>query len=190
MKGPVVLHTNSTKSLQSRTKPLSATQQRHRLNAATGYLMLGMAVPALRELDSLGETESLTAVELRADALRELGRFDDSLPLFEQVLAKEPASLNAAIGKAWCLKRLSRLEGAIDALRSSAIHHPREALIQYNLACYFALFSDKDRCLSHLGIALRLNSFFAELIDEEPDFDAIRSDEDFVNLVRTIARVA
>lgn len=184
-----MLHPQLAETARNSSKPLSAVQKRHRISAATGYLMLGMTAAAERELDSLGADESLDAIRLRGELYRETERHDDALKLYDKLLGIEPTAIDGAIGKAWCLKRLSRLDEAIQTLRIASNHHPREALIQYNLACYFALRHDKDRCLSYLGIALRLGPEFVELIDDESDFDSIRDDSDFVSLVETVSRV-
>ena len=166
---------------------LTPTQQRFRLDAATGYLMLGMSEAALRELADFEETSIPPVLRLRGEALREQERHGEALEQFDRLLGVRPSDLSAAIGKAWCLKRLSRIEEAIDTLRAAAPRHPNEALVQYNLACYFALTGDKDRCLSHLGIALRIDPSYVDLMPEEPDFDGLREDADLLDLVARVS---
>jgi len=51
--------------------------------------------------------------------------------------------------------------------------------VLYNLACYFALASDKVHALSWLGRAIRMESSLRELIPDETDFDSLRDDADF-----------
>lgn len=175
---------------RDKDRRLSAIQLRHRIEAATGYLMLGMVSQARREIQPLDGCDSLEVLRLRGEILREGERHNEAIIQFEKVLEVDSKDLSAYIGIAWCHKRLDRLNDAIDTLRAAALVHPREAIIQYNLACYFALADDKERCLSHLGISLRLDANYVELIDEESDFDKIRNDADFRSLVDTLVRVA
>ena len=166
------------------------TKQRFAIEAATGYLMLGMTKAALRELAPFRDTRLPPVLRLRGEALREQERHTEALREYDDLLHLRPGDLSAVIGKAWCLKRLDRLSDAIDTLRSGAAAHPSEALIPYNLACYFALQRDKARCLAHLGRALRMDASYVELIEAEPDFEGVRGDADFQELVEAVARVA
>lgn len=190
--------TTSTKTATKReqersTRPirsLSPAQVRHRLNASTGYLMLGMYDHALQELRPFSLRGSADVARLRGEIYREQDRHHEALTQFDIALDAQPDDLTASIGKAWSLKRLGCLNGAIDTLREAAEHHPREALVQYNLACYFALSGEKAECLSHLGVALRLAPAYVELIDDEPDFKPLRDDADFERMVSLVERVA
>ena len=163
---------------------LSPIQISKRLKAASGYLDLEMAEEALAELEPI-EIEGLRPLNwLRAAALIKLGHYESAERIYRDVLRKYPDDIQAAVGRAWCLKRLGRLDAAIRTLEKSVRLNPREAILQYNLACYHALSTDKARCLSRLGVAIRLDRSFATLVEEETDFDDIRDDADFSTLVQ------
>ena len=166
---------------------LSATQKRLRIDAAVGYLVLGMPAAAIRELDEFHDELLPQVMRIRGEAYREQEQHDHALREFEQLLNVQPDDLSAVIGKAWCLKRIDRLPEAIEALRDAVVSHPQEALIQYNLACYFSLAGDLPRCLTHLGRALRMDAHYGDMIADEPDFDGVRSEDAFQTLLKSAA---
>ena len=162
---------------------LSPVQISKRLQAASGFLDLEMPEQALAELKPI-EIDDLRPLQwLRASALTQLERFDTAERIYRRMLNRKPDDIDAAVGRAWCLKRLDRLDEAIATLEKSVRLNPGEAILQYNLACYHALTTDKQNCLSRLGRAIRLDRSFAALVEEETDFDGIRTDDDFAALV-------
>jgi tetratricopeptide (TPR) repeat protein len=46
----------------------------------------------------------------------------------------------------------------------------------YNLACYYAIVGQKDKAITHLGQALRLNPDLVEWSQKDPDFASIREE--------------
>ena len=163
----------------------SPSSPERRIEAAEGYLMLEMPEQALRELRMVearvGCTESHhTAIaRLRGEAFRLKGDFEEGARQFLDA----PEDLEISIGLAWCLKRTDRLEEAIDVMMSAYQFHDEEPIVLYNLACYFALASDKVQALSWLGRAIRMESSLRELIPDETDFDSLRDDADFQLIV-------
>jgi tetratricopeptide (TPR) repeat protein len=82
----------------------------------------------------------------------------------------------------WCYKRTGRLSQAIEALRTAVSAEPGEALLHYNLACYWSLAGDKRLSLRYLARSLAIDPSYRLLIDGETDFDPIRSDPEFQKL--------
>ena len=162
---------------------LSDVQITRRLRAASGYLDLGMPAEALEELDPIDHATLLPLFYLRAASYRELGEFETAVPLYATILKQQPDNVGAAVMKAWCEKRSGRLQDAIRTLEKSVRLNPREAILQYNLACYHALQDDKQRCLSRLGVAIRLDRSYAALVQDETDFNTMRNDVDFAAMV-------
>lgn len=58
-----------------------------------------------------------------------------------------------------------------------------DAGVLYNLACAEALLGEKEEALSHLSEALDAHPAFRENAREDPDFESLRSDERFAELV-------
>jgi tetratricopeptide (TPR) repeat protein len=157
------------------------TRQRRRLESVEGYLLLGMPVDALRELDALrnGGFDNLVVCRVRAEALRDLKRYEDALQEYERFDAGHPDDLTTLMGMAWCFKRIDRLEDAIETMQRAYRAHPDEPVVLYNIACYLSLAGDKTQSLSWLGRALRMEPKLRRLIARESDFDNLREDPDF-----------
>jgi Flp pilus assembly protein TadD len=160
-----------------------------RIDAAEGYLMLEMPEQALRELRVVearvgGDEGLLVAVaRLRGEAYRLQRDYEEGARQFLAAQSDDPEDLEVSIGLAWCLKRTNRLEEAIDVMMAAYQFHEDEPIVLYNLACYFALASDKVHALGWLGRAIRMESSLRELVPEETDFDGLRHDVDFQLIV-------
>ena len=163
-----------------------STKQQRALEAAQGYLTLELPDAALRELRSfVAEVETPVACwQLRAEAHRANGHWDDSLNCFERALPHVERPVDVLMGMAWCFKRTGRLDKAIDAMRQAYQASPKQAIVLYNLACYFSLAGEKEESLSWLGRALRLDRSLRKLIPDETDFNPIRNDLDFQYLLQ------
>jgi Flp pilus assembly protein TadD len=166
---------------------MNATPQQHRrLEAAQGYLLLGMAEHAQRELATVTPSERSGSWHgLQAEACRLLEDHDAAVLEYQRALADDPQNLELLNGLAWCLKRTERLPAAITAMLQAYGAHPKEASVLYNLACYYALAGDKTQALSWLGRALRMQPALTRLIPEDTDFSGLRTDPDFQFIVRT-----
>lgn len=167
----------------------NSRSRRDRLLAeAEGYLALDMpdqALTALRQIDDPDRV--LFRVNfLRGDALRHLNRHEEALESFARAFAQEPDNLDLLMAMAWCYKRIDQLPKAITAMEQAYRIAPREAVILYNLSCYWSLAGNKTQALSWLGRALRMDNSFRKLIDEESDFAPLRGDPDFRMMVDTV----
>lgn len=155
--------------------------QQRTLEAAHGYLLLGMPEQALRELSRVRGAVRGSAdwQRLRGEALRSRQRYVEALEAFEEADRLEPDELSTLLGIAWCQKRIDRLQDAIDTMMRAYRTSPHEPIVLYNIACYFSLAGDKGQALSWLGRALRMSPELRLLIPSEPDFDPLRHDRDF-----------
>lgn len=167
---------------------MSSQVQRKRdrlVSAAEGYLALGMAehaLSALREIEDPGDAK-VQIDFLKGDALRHLERHADALRVFEKVFAENPENVSLLMAMAWCYKRTDQLSKAITAMEQAYRISPKEAVILYNLSCYWSLAGNKTQALSWLGRALRMDGSFRNLIPNETDFDPLRKDPDFQMIV-------
>jgi len=149
---------------------------------AEGYLELGMAQHAIDVLARLGEPESLPgpACLLRGEALRSLERYEEaaaSLLRAEEFMPERLTEICLALG--WCYKRIGRIDLAIDALERAFKHDSDNALLHYNLACYYSLDDDKQHALIFLASAMELDPKYRDMVADEADFDNVRSDPTF-----------
>lgn len=156
------------------------------LNAAEGYLLLGLCNQALTSLDEIPQDDSETlAVDLlRGEALRSLERHADALEAYNRAFAVTPQDVSLLLAMAWCYKRTSQLPRAITALEQARRIDPGQAIIPYNLACYWSLAGNREEALTCLRRALSQDATLRKLIDNETDFDPLRDDPDFRQIIR------
>ncbi len=153
---------------------------------AEGYLELGMPSHALRALARLsaGETLSHHASYLRGEGLRALERYGEAIEPLAHAAQGEPGNIHVWLALGWCHKRTGRVDLAIESLEEALAVDPSDALVHYNLACYWAVANSSRQALAYLERAFELEDQYRVLVHEEPDFDTIRSDPGFQSLTR------
>lgn len=158
------------------------------VDEAEGYLELGLTDHALAALQRRGKLvhSSARACFLLGESLRELCRHREAVIPLARSAALKPDDPHVWLALGWCHKRTGQLRRAIDALDRALSYAPNNALLHYNLACYWSLASDRRPALNHLAEALKLDSNFAELIEDETDFDPLRADPGFKMLTGVI----
>ena len=157
---------------------------KRQLGEAEGYLLLNLPGRALEILEGRTDwaTMQFEASLLTGEALRSLERYPEALKPLEQAASLRPGDVGVAIALGWCYKRTHRLAQAIDALDRALRHNPDEALLHYNLACYWSLAGNAPRSLDELAAALDLDPDLRTRIARETDFDALRGNPDFERL--------
>ncbi len=167
-----------------------AERSKRRIRAAQGYLELEMPDQALRELDEIEDPEGCRCMyhALRGEAFRIRKDYEAALLSYHQAHCGEPMNLVVLMGMAWCYKRTDQLNKAIQMMIRSYELDAENAIILYNLACYYCLDNDKSLTLSWLGRALRKDKALIKLIPDEPDFDNLREDADFKFIVESAGK--
>jgi tetratricopeptide (TPR) repeat protein len=163
----------------------SRQRREKRIAAAEGYLTLDLPEQALSELDAVPDPQEAAYMVsfLRGMALRQLDRHEEAIEAFDVAAAINGKNIDLLLAQAWCFKRVGRLDRAIEVTEKAYQVSPKTALVLYNLACYLALAGRKNDALSWLGRALRVDASYARLIPDEHDFDSLRHDIDFRQLV-------
>jgi Flp pilus assembly protein TadD len=151
---------------------------------AEGYLELGMAQHALDVLSRFGDALPDHGLYLKGEALRALNRFRDALEPLSRAAMGSPHDIHIWLALGWCHKRSGRIDLAIEALEEALSVDSSDALVHYNLACYWSLAGNKRHALSYLARSFDLKEDYRSLVATEPDFDAIRSDPSFQALMR------
>jgi len=157
-----------------------------RLSQAEGYLLLDLPEHALMILASQEDwgIMQFEASFLTGESLRATGLYREAIPPLEKALSLRPGHVGVAISLGWCFKRTHRLAQAIETLEQASRAHPEEALLHYNLSCYWSLAGNTPRAIHELGQALHLDSSFRGRVKNEPDFDPIRSEPGFGRLLQ------
>jgi tetratricopeptide (TPR) repeat protein len=158
---------------------------RRTLEEAEGYTELGMAEHALRALQHRGALVhgNGRACYMLGETLRELARYEDALLPLERSAALVPDDIHVYLALGWCYKRTGQLAKAIESLERAVAVDAGEAILHYNLACYWSLARNRKLALLYLSHALELDANFRDLIADEPDFNPLRHDAEFKLLV-------
>lgn len=159
------------------------------LQEAEGYLELGMTEHALTALQKRGKLVhgSGRGCYLLGETLRELSRYREALFPLRRSATLLPDDVHVWLALGWCYKRTGQLHEAIHSLERALDYEPGEAILHYNLACYWALEGDRSHALDHLTRALHIDGNYRDLVYDEPDFDLLRDDPGFQLLTSVIA---
>lgn len=126
---------------------------------------------------------------LRVRALVRLGRYHDALPDLAELAKRHPDEPWVPLTVAFCLKRTGELRHAIPVLRALLERDHRLALAHFNLACYLALDGQHDAAIDALSLACGIDPEHRLFARDEPDFDSLRTDPRFRQLVRAPGEV-
>lgn len=155
---------------------------------AEGYLELGLPHRALETIEQAQPPETLSdhALYLKGESLRELGRYQDAIGPLAKAAVGMPANLHVWLALGWCYKRIGRLDLAIESLQEAQEQCPSEAILHYNLACYWSLAGNARKALAFLSQALDLDPNYRDRVADEPDFDNVRDDPAFKSLTSVV----
>jgi tetratricopeptide (TPR) repeat protein len=162
---------------------------RRTIEEAEGYIELGMNEHALRALQRRGALVhgNGRACYLLGETLREMHRYEEALLPLQRSADLIPDDVQVMLALAWCYKRTGQLAKAIESLERAVHIDPSEAVLHYNLACYWSLARNRTLSLRYLSRALEIDANFRDLIADEPDFNPLRHDPDFIALTGAMA---
>ncbi len=132
------------------------------------YQALVLGSNALRRLDRVEEAERTQVEALKAiEAHLELYS-DDARAYY----------LGASI---WRFS--DRPDKAQEWLDKALTLEPDDAAVHYNVACYYARIPEAERAFEHLGRAIELGFRHRAWVENDPDFDQLRTDPRFSALL-------
>ena len=145
------------------------------LEAALGYLDLGMHQDAWDELENL--PPELRAddrvLELRIKIYQRLEKWNSARVLAESLAKRSPENPHRWILWAFFLRREKSVEAARAVLMEAAAVHPDAALIPYNLACYACVLGQIEAARKLLTVAFSMDVMFKRIALDDPDLDPI-----------------
>ena len=152
-------------------------------------LRLRLAQRALNALQRLGGASRRRAhvLYLTGQAYRVMHRYLEAVPPLTDAAELDPENTSIWLVLAWCHKRTSRLDLAIESLENALAVESREAILHYNLACYWSLAGNSKIALRYLAQSFDIDPNYRELVADETDFDPIRDLPDFQSLIGAIA---
>jgi len=134
---------------------------------------------AQRALDTLGRLdansrERVDALYLSGQALRIMERHGPAIEVLGQAAELDHDNIHVWLALGWCHKRMGRLDKAIESLEEALQVDDRQAIVHYNLACYWSLAKNVKWAVEYLERAFELDSTYRDLVAQERDFDPIR----------------
>ena len=149
--------------------------ERH-LNAASGYLDLGMlreAKAELRQLDP-GEHRDSRVLAIRVAICQQQGAWDKMFDLSRYLSCVQPDECHWAICSALAVRQLRSVEAAREMLLRARRDFPGEAAVHYHLACYEAQLGDLKKAKSYLQLAIKLDPSHRAKARRDPELAVLR----------------
>lgn len=157
------------------------------IRQAEGYLELGMPEHAIDAVTGFSIHQRDGKMNhLLGEAYRALEQHDEALDYLLCAVEALPDDIHVLLALAWCHKRTGHVDRAIETLENALDVDPGEAILYYNLSCYCSLTGNRRAALRYLAQALAIDADYRDLICDEPDFDPLRNDADFQELVSVI----
>ena len=98
----------------------------------------------------------------------------------------EPQNVHIRLSLGWCYKRCRRLDLAIQSLEEALESDASQAIVHYNLACYWSLAGNVKLAVAYLSQAFELDPEYRDLVAREADFDPIRNHPHFQALASVV----
>jgi tetratricopeptide (TPR) repeat protein len=145
------------------------------LNAADGYLYLGMPEEALQEIETLDAEDQSESPVMRAQVrvLLHMGRWKEADELSEFGSAIYPHEEEFVVQRAFALHQQKRGDDAVKVLLSAPDWIRRTGILHYNLACYEAQLGDLRTARKCIDTAIEINSGFKKNARHDPDLQRL-----------------
>jgi len=182
----------------------TSIQRRRLIERAEGYLELAVALGSDMALDLETKTrladralECLNLIKnplghkpyvlfLKGRAYGTAEKHVQAIRYLEQSLRIDPDNIHLCFALGWSYKRTGKITNAIEAMMRACELDSESAIAHYNLACYLALDDHLESALKHLSFAFELDPSYREMAVCETDFELIRSDPRFHNMVANV----
>ena len=119
----------------------------------------------------------------RGNALGNLGKYEKAIASYDKAIEINPDKDEAWNNRGVDLANLGRYEAAIASYDKAIEINPDLYQAWYNKAASYALQNDIDAALKNLKQAFSLNSQLREYVKTDSDFNAIRNDQRFKDLI-------
>lgn len=122
---------------------------------------------------------------LVAKIMADAERYEEALDATQTGLASDPKNYPLLIQKGWILKRMGRLNEAIETLDEALAVKPGAPLALYNRACYRArLGLGQEQVLEDLKRAVEGDADLKKSAAEDKDLERFHTAKEFIALVR------
>jgi len=141
------------------------------LQAADGYLFLGMPREALDELDGISKDDVTQAQVLiaRTRVLLHLKRWEDAEKLAAHGTSTHPSHEEFTVQRAFALHQLKQGDEAMNVILQAPEWIRQTGIIHYNLACYEAQLGDLRTARQCIKVAFKMNKAMKKNAAIDPD---------------------
>jgi tetratricopeptide (TPR) repeat protein len=150
--------------------PLEPPDQQY-WRAAVGYVELGMFQDANDQLEKIDpfNRSAPEVLAVRIEIYHGLQKWELMAEIAKRLADFQPDDLHWTISVAYATRRANSIEAAKQILLNAESRFPNEAIIKYNLACYFCQMGDIENAKNYLRKAFEidLNWRKAALDDED-----------------------
>ena len=150
--------------------PLEPPDQQH-WQAAVGYVELGMFQEANDQLENIDPFNRAApeVLAVRIAVYHGLKKWELMREVTQRLAEFQPNDIQWTISLAYATRRADSIQAAKEILLNAESMFPKEALIKYNLACYFCQTGDIKTARDYLKKAFEidLNLRIAALEDED-----------------------
>ena len=152
--------------------------ERHRFNAAAGWLELGDMVEALSELRKIPPPYKShpSVLDLHWQILARRKDWIAATEVAQHLVESAPDNQTGWIHRSYALHELRRTQEARDLLLPGIDKFPEVVLIPYNLACYACQMKDMEQAKSWLKRAVDIQDreTVRRMAEEDPDLAPLR----------------
>jgi tetratricopeptide (TPR) repeat protein len=119
----------------------------------------------------------------RGDSLDNLDRYEEALESYDIALKYKPDFPEAWINRSNALNKLGCHKEAIASCKEALAYKPDHPQAWFNIACSQSRLGEIDQAIASLQKAIEINPKFREDAKTDSDFDAIRQDDRFQQLL-------
>lgn len=151
------------------------TDSERHLQAALGYLQLGLFQDANDEIEHLPPQEKISpgVLRLRAAIYTELKSWNLLREVAKVLVDQIPEDTQHWIWLAYATRRAASIHDAEEILMRAVQDHPGEAMIHFNLACYAAQTGKLEEARERLEEAIRLAPETRLMALDDPDLEPL-----------------
>ena len=148
------------------------------LQAAVGYLELGMLVEANDEIENLAPElkTSSPVLGVRMEIYRAAKKWSLMEVVARELWKRHPDEPVYWNDHAWAVRRTDSINAAQSILLDAVDRFPGDAMTHFNLGCYACQLGDIEQAKMRVGKAIELDPKFKLLALDDADLEALWKD--------------
>jgi tetratricopeptide (TPR) repeat protein len=157
--------------------PLEPPDQQH-WKAAVGYVELGMYADANSELEKIDAfcRAAPEVLAVRIAIYHGLKKWESMREVAKRLAEFQPNDVQWTVSFAYATRRAESVEAAREILLNAESQFPKEAIIKYNLACYFCQMKEIENAKHYLKRAFEIDSSWRSTALDDPDLQPLWND--------------